>query len=113
MTKGQRDQRTAARVPIRVKVEYAEIEDFLADYSCNVSLGGMFIETEDPLPIGTRFRLRLQLPNRKLPLETFAEVRWIIDPGTPGQEAGMGVRFEAVGHAERREIERLLDGEDA
>lgn len=96
----------AARVPIRVRVEYQQVDDFLADYACNLSLGGMFIQTERPLPAGTRFRLRLLLPKPHEPIETHAEVRWVADTG--GSETGMGVRFDTLSHTARQQVERLL-----
>lgn len=96
----------AVRVPIRVRVEYQQVDDFLADYACNLSLGGMFIQTERPLPAGTRFRLRLLLPEPHEPIETYAEVRWVAD--TVDGERGMGVRFDTLSRTARQQVERLL-----
>ena len=42
-------QRATRRLPIRVEVEYSTTEDFLLDYTANVSLGGVFIVTDTPL----------------------------------------------------------------
>ncbi len=103
------EQRIATRIPIRMLVEYERLDDFLADYSANLSLGGMFIQTDKPLDIGTRFKLRLRIPGRTKPVETFGEVRWVVrktDGGTPG----MGIEFDALTATDRKAVEAMLIG---
>lgn len=103
------EKRVSTRVPIRVLVEYKSIDDFLADYSSNLSLGGMFIGTDQPLDLGTRFRLRFRLPSRSKVVETFGVVRWVVpDDGTPNTVPGMGIQFEDLGSTDKRSVERLL-----
>ena len=110
------ERRTNRRLPIRVMVEYETTEDFLFDYTANVSIGGMFIATGEPLQLGTRFRMRFRLPNRKKPIETYAVVRWVVDPeDLGGMQAGMGVQFEELTPKDHAEvlalIQRWEDGE--
>lgn len=100
-------QRATRRLPIRVEVEYSTTEDFLLDYTANVSLGGVFIVTDTPLEVGTRFRLRLRLPFRKRPLETLGEVRWVQESDGV-MNAGMGVLFEGLSGADQRAVERMI-----
>jgi uncharacterized protein (TIGR02266 family) len=108
------EQRVQSRVPIRVKVEYERLDDFLDDYTANVSLGGMFVRTAEPLPEGTRFRLRFRVPGRDRPVETFGTVRWTVAPGAPhGLEAGMGIRFDELAPSDKRAVERWLDEVEA
>ena len=101
------EHRATTRIPIRVLVEYQRMDDFLADYSANISLGGMFIATDKPLDTGTRFRLRFRVPGRARPVETYGEVRWAIQPGT-GMAPGMGIAFDELAPGERRAVEALL-----
>jgi type IV pilus assembly protein PilZ len=104
------EKRISTRVPIRVLVEYQSIDDFLADYTSNLSLGGMFIQTQQPLDLGTRFRLRLRVPGRPRPVETFGTVRWVVpDDGTPGVIPGMGVQFDDLSPSDKKTVERLLE----
>ena len=100
-------QRATRRLPIRVEVEYSTTEDFLLDYTANVSLGGVFIVTDTPLEVGTRFRLRLRLPFRKRPLETLGEVRWVQESDGV-MNAGMGVLFDGLSGADQRAVERMI-----
>lgn len=107
------EQRISSRVPIRVLVEYESIDDFLADYSSNLSLGGMFIRTSQPLDMGTRFRLRFRLPHRPRPVETFGVVRWVVPVNDPsGDTPGMGVQFDDLSSTDKRAVEKLLSETD-
>lgn len=69
----------------------------------DVSLGGMFIETEAPHPYGTRLRVFARLPN--LPGEAVIEaiVRW-------AKPDGMGVQFGSMGARETHGLTVLLGG---
>ncbi|HJN75741.1 MAG TPA: TIGR02266 family protein [Myxococcota bacterium] len=103
------ERRTLRRLPIRVLIEYELLEDFLHDYTANISVGGMFIQTDKPLDIGTRFRLRFQVPGRKRPIETYAEVRWSIPSETAGpMSPGMGVQFDALSPGDARCVREMI-----
>ena len=103
------EKRITKRLPIRVLVEYESPEDFLIDYTANVSIGGMFIQTDDPLPVGTRFRLRFKLPEHQRVIETFGEVRWSLLPAeaTP-MHPGMGIQFDDLKPADLTMVQDLL-----
>ena len=99
----------APRVPLRIKVEYERLDDFLDDYTANMSMGGMFVRSEQPLPIDTTFRLRFRLPARSSLIEATAKVQWVVEPGDPtGLEAGMGIQFDGLAASDERAIERWL-----
>ena len=105
------ERRAQERLPIRLRVEYECLEDFLTDYTANVSIGGMFIETSRPLPLGTRFRLRFHLPGFEEPVDSEAEVRWVLDETDTGPlPAGMGVRFEGMTPELQARIAELITG---
>lgn len=56
----------------------------------DVSLGGMFIETEAPRSFGERITVKFRAAGLEQPLSAPAVVRWV-EPGR-----GMGVQFESV-----------------
>lgn len=88
---------------------YGDVEDFLVDYSANIAIGGMFIKTDSPLDVGTRFRLRMQLPGFPRSFDTTAEVRWVLPPEEAGPLApGMGIVFDDLREADRKAVERML-----
>jgi len=103
------EMRTTKRLPVRVMVEYESIEDFLIDYTANISIGGMFIQTDKPLPVGTRFRLRLQIPERSKPIETFGEVCWAMTDNAFGAQQGMGIRFDDLAANDEKQVRQLFD----
>lgn len=108
-TSNPSDKRQAERLPIRMLVEYESSEDFLIDYTANMSIGGMFIQTGNPLPVGTRFRLRFRIPGRPDPVDTVGEVCWVLTPDEAGcMQPGMGVRFEDLAEHDRLSVEEML-----
>ena len=103
------EQRVETRIPIRVRVEYSSMDDFIDDYTSNISLGGMFVHSTSPLAIGTRFRLRFRLPGRDKPIETYAFVRWVADIRDAGEaHCGMGIQFDELKASDQRYIENWL-----
>ena len=99
--------RRSERLAVKVKVTYQSLDDFLSDYTANVSLGGMFIQTERPLAKGSRFRLRFDIPGHARPVETTATVRWV-QQGADGLTAGMGVVFDELTDVEQRRVASWL-----
>jgi hypothetical protein len=69
----------------------------------DVSLGGMYIETSEPLPYGTPLRVFLRLPGMKQEAEIEAIVRWY-------KPMGMGVQFGVMGARETHALTTLLSG---
>ena len=107
------ESRAHTRKPIELKVEYKRMNAFFADYTHNISHGGTFIKTQKPLPIGTEFVFKLQIPSLDDPLSIQGQVRWIIEPGQETRQqkdAGMGIRFVYREGAERATIETLVEG---
>ena len=60
----------------------------------NISLGGVFIETEQALPFGARVTLKFPVPTQVEPIEVEGQVRWL--EMEDGRLRGLGVRFEGL-----------------
>jgi Tfp pilus assembly protein PilZ len=60
----------------------------------DISLGGAFVACPNPLPLGERFHIAIDLPGRR-PLELKAEVVWsnLNVPADRVINRGMGIRF--------------------
>jgi type IV pilus assembly protein PilZ len=97
------EKRSHVRAPIELRVEYKRVNSFLADYTKNISRGGTFIGTDKPLPLGTRFRFRISVPDMAVPINLTGEVAWI---APPGETPGMGIRFVDL-EGEAREVFEL------
>ena len=62
----------------------------------NISLGGLYLESASPLPIGTTVQLRFQLPTQPEPVEVSGDVRWVVKKGAAGDQSGIGIRFQGL-----------------
>jgi uncharacterized protein (TIGR02266 family) len=58
----------------------------------NLGVGGAFLPSKVPLPVGTSVVVLLSSPTSWDPIEIPALVRWVTEAAT-GKEAGMGVQF--------------------
>jgi len=65
-----------------------------------LGLGGLFISTSDPPPVGEIIRLFFELPNGEV------RARAVVRNSHPGK--GMGVEFTAMGVEARARLNRLL-----
>jgi type IV pilus assembly protein PilZ len=89
--------RVHPRAPIELKVAYQRVNAFFADYSRDISKGGMYIKTDNPLPVGTELQFQITLPRRPQALLLEGRVMWINDGGANAKPAipqhGMGIQF--------------------
>ncbi len=97
-TKGARQKR------IDINLEFDSAEAFIREYVMNVSKSGAFIRTSEPLPVGTRVKLRFTvlLDDPEI-LEGVGEVVRISD-----RPAGMGVVFVELAAPSKHLLEKLL-----
>src|SRR5687768_13124616 len=99
------DNRKDARVPLAAKVQIKTegLDKFIEKFSANVSRGGIFIRTPQPLPMGKEIHLTVVVPGGNALIEAKGKVTWVRptpDPKT-GEPAGMGIQFtELAGDSE-------------
>jgi len=108
MVKKHSEKRKEPRVPVRIRIQYETADRFFEDYIRNLSLGGIFIETEKPLPVDTKLKIQLSLPEMEEPLIVDGVVVHTLHVGqhTEPPESGMGIRFSALDN----ESKQVLDG---
>src|SRR5262249_27353737 len=87
--------RLLPRLPISLEVAYRTAGAFLVSYSVNLSKGGIFIETAQPLEPGEHVTLRFDVPGVG-PLEVEGEVAWLRTGSLDGLPDGMGIQFEQL-----------------
>ncbi len=91
-----------------VNREFASVDEFISEYVSNISRSGVFIKSEEPLPIGTRVTLKFTVIMDDLEtIEGVGEVVRTIEKA-PGIQAGMGVVFISLTGYSRELIERIL-----
>ena len=106
------DRRNHPRLPIALRVEYKRLNSFFADYTKNISRGGTFIRTKNPLAIGTEFVFHLAVPSLEQPLALRGKVQWIVREGETheGEEdPGMGIGFVYESEADRDRIAHIVE----
>ena len=102
------ERREDLRVPTALKVSYLSPMEFVDDYLHNLSLGGLFVKTNDPLSPGEQTPLKVFLPDKEKELEVTGEVMWVRreEEDTPEGKLppGMGLRFLNLSKEARERI---------
>ncbi len=90
-----RDRRKDPRLDVNIKVDYSTKGMFVSNYVTNLSRGGVFIQSDDPLPLQSQINLTLTLPELHVTIEAKGKVTWTYDikKGTSAIISGMGIKF--------------------
>jgi uncharacterized protein (TIGR02266 family) len=93
---------------VRVNREFASIEELITEYVSDISRTGVFIRSDDPLPVGTKVDLRFTVIDEDFEtIEGIGEVTRVVTPDV-GVIQGMGVVFIELTKSSRTLLERLL-----
>ena len=103
------DDREHDRVPYGMQVEFRTASSFLVAYSVNLSRGGMFLETDEQLPIGSIVRLQLSIPGATS-LKLDGRVTWHRGENDREGPPGVGVEFLDVSDLAGELIDDLVSG---
>ena len=102
--------RVEPRVAKSLSLIFKSRDSFIRAYTGDISAGGLSIKTENPLPKGSRFNLKLQIPDRPNPIQVKAEVMWSCgkDEKIQGQPVGMGVKFFEISEKDHQFIKQYV-----
>jgi uncharacterized protein (TIGR02266 family) len=104
---GTVDRRVDARRTINH--EFSSVEQFISEYVTNMSRSGVFIKSDDPLPVGTHVNLKFTVILDELEtIEGIGEVVRVVHADDGGSTPGMGVVFVELTQYSRDLIERIL-----
>jgi type IV pilus assembly protein PilZ len=111
MSGSESERRQFPRESIELVVRYQRLNAFFADYVKNISQGGTFVATSEPLPPDTEFVFSLAVPEMEDPIQLRAKVMWTTAPeaASEGAPAGMGIQFQYHDADERGRLERLIE----
>jgi len=87
----RRHPRTALNVLVQFR--FATFDEFLAEYSVNISPGGIFIRTDSPREEGAVIYLQFTLRDGSKLIEGMGKVVRVNPPGDAKRPAGMGIEF--------------------
>jgi len=87
-----------------------EFEDHLLAETVNISGGGVFIRTNDPIDLEEQFYLKLHIPDGQEPAEVLCKVVWTNKYGKESDDLprGMGVKFIKIKAQDKKRIEDFI-----
>src|SRR3954464_10015758 len=104
--------RQGKRTPVTLKIKFKSetLEQFIERYAVDVSQGGIFIRTKEPLAVGTQMKFEFQLRDASPLIAGEGTVVWTRenDPSRPAIAPGMGVRFDRLADGSQGILERTL-----
>ena len=104
------ERRRSVRVPLSLNVRFQTQSELASSLLRNLSQGGFFIETKEPLPIGSIFRARIVVEEWGLRVEpTVKVVSHCVGPELAIDAQGMGVAFHQLTQNERNTIRAIYD----
>jgi uncharacterized protein (TIGR02266 family) len=101
-------KRVHERLAVNLLIDYQVLDQFLYDYATNISLGGVFIRSQNPLPVGTKLRVQFSLPGLDETVVTWGEVAHVIEERAKEGFRGMGIRFDDLDPKSKRVIDQLV-----
>jgi len=104
------ERRGSPRADFVVRVNYQTVDSLFSEFARNINDGGIFVETDNPQPIGTNVELAFKLPGSDQPIEVVGNVVRTIDAGQaePDEVAGMAIEFENLGSDVRQKINEII-----
>lgn len=104
------ERRVAERVHIEADIGFQSESNFFTGFSGNISSGGIFVATWEPLGIGTELTVSLVLPNGHQ-VTCRGRVTWVREPAGHDDDLipGMGVEFEHLTAEDQAAVQGFID----
>src|SRR5262245_31444042 len=104
------EKRQAPRVEHELLVAYKTVGGFISEWAVNLSRGGLFVNTRNPLPMGTIVRLMVNLPGVAFPFDLAGRVVRVeaVDNGA-NVAPGMGIEFLEVDDKTREDLAAFVE----
>ena len=107
------NERTDGRFNASLEVSYNSFNEFITEYSKNVSRGGIFINTKRHHDIGEIVDLSLIVPGLDDPLNIKGEVIHIKIHNVPDEDAGIGIKFVDIDSESRKALIEFIKSRNA
>jgi len=108
MSEPVKDRRTHKRKPVVMQVKYRSLDTFFYDYALNISRGGIFIKTREPLEKGSKVEIEFDLPADTRTIRSTGQVVRVVRSDDDSTEPpGMGIMFEPLARDDLDLIETL------
>ncbi|MFC1591616.1 TIGR02266 family protein [Thermodesulfobacteriota bacterium] len=104
------ERRKTPRIETNIEIMFKEKGSFIKAYMINVSNGGVFIKTENPLPLEAPVHLKMNLPGENEYMDIRGMVVWSNPKGTNNAfPNGMGIQFVTVQPDDKAKIQEFVD----
>jgi type IV pilus assembly protein PilZ len=107
------ERRRSERAPITVRIEYSTVDALFSDFARNINEGGVFVETDELIPLDEKVDLCFRLPASDELVHAHGRVVRI-EAATPTSAAGIAIEFDELDSEARSVINaavRRLRGE--
>ena len=101
------DKRQHKRISKKVKSQVEHSDMLTYSSTQDLSSGGLFISTPDPVPPGSEVSLSIKLPDGEH-LTLKGVVRWTKDEGRDDSRAGMGIEFIDLTEEDSNKLKKHL-----
>ncbi len=92
-----------------IDIGFDDFRTFLKDFSANIALRGMFVETAEPQPPGAEVAFNLSLRDGHPLVEGRGVVAWSRAAESKAKTAGMGIRFFGLNPGSERLVRRIVE----
>jgi len=88
----------SSAITLRIRFKSASLDEFISRYGADVSPGGIFIRTKQPVEVGTSLQFDFTLADSSALLSGLGTVAWVreSDPARANNIPGMGLRFDKL-----------------
>jgi uncharacterized protein (TIGR02266 family) len=96
---------------VRIQLRYPDEATFVQRFAPNVTRGGIFLASRNPLPVATVIRFEIAIIQGPPLLSGTGKVTWVrrFSPEEPQRAHGMGVQFLQIAPQCRPILEQLLE----
>ena len=101
------DRRKSNRAELVVRVQYQTVDEFFSEFARNINEGGLFVETDSALPLGSVVSLQFHIPGSDEPIQVHGSVVRQTD-GAGDEPQGMGIEFETLAAKDSQRINVLV-----
>ena len=102
------ENRKNKRSKVDFKSEVHSDEGMTFSNAKDLSNGGLFISTPEPLKEGSEIDLSLQMPGQE-PVEIKGVVKWVSINDDEGKRSGMGVEFKDLSDKDMESLKKVTN----
>ncbi len=105
LEESETSMRENPRKPCLINANYRIEDRDFKSYILDISIGGVFIETNQKLPVGKQMTLKFSLPNHSQPFSLNGKIAW-------SSPRGFGLKFDEMTSQQGNMLKTFVDQKD-